>query len=704
MEKIRAINRITMKSSLQVVLIILCATEMAWATDNQPRRDEVIVKTSRAELSVLDMATNVSILDQQDIQQSAAQSVDEVLRQVPGFSLLRSADSIAASPTTGTVSLRGLGGSAASRTLILLDGVPIHNPYSSEVYWARIPKHQIERIEVVRGGGANAWGNLSMGGVINILTEQPRDDSLNFTGSAGYPQTVDLNLSGSKIIEKWSLSGGASYYDTDGYENIPDHQQGPVDGEVKKEFAIVSGKVAYQFSENASAYVNGSWFEEERTGGSPMDVNDADIWSLGTGLNLETGDGSQWAFSLFYDDNNLTDTSVSINDARDAERIRAIRMQPTSALGTSVVWSRQVTTSHALTAGVDYRWTEMTINEYGRYLADIPRQLSVIVGDQDMGGIFVQDVWEINDRWQAIGSVRYDYVTNNGTRVITDLTNGMIDLTETYDEHSENIVNPSLGIRYRANDWVSLRAAVYKGFRAATMRELYRTASTRGGVILVNNPELEPERLLGIEAGADFILDNNVTLRVTIFQNTVEDLIQNITRGVAGNIPESIAPCGLIDAGDTCRELANVGEMEATGVELEAEYNPSERWRFFLSYLYNDTEVTKAPDNPQIVGKQIRQAARNSFTAKIQNSNRWFNTTLQGRYVGDRYEDDLNTLPVDEFFLLDATFSRDISDSIEVFMSVGNVFDKEYEIRVDHDGFVEIGRPRFVSLGVRIRR
>lgn len=693
-----------MKSSLQASLIILCATHIAWATDHQPRRDEIIVESSRAQLSVFDMPVNTSILDQQDIQQSAAQTVDEILRQVPGFSLLRSADSIAASPTTGTVSLRGLGGSAASRTLILLDGVPIHNPYSSEVYWARIPKHQIERIEIIRGGGANAWGNLSLGGVINIITEPPRDGSLNFTGSAGYPKTVDLNISGSQIIDKWSLSAGATYYDTDGYENIPEDQQGPIDEEVRKKFKIVSGKVAYQLTDNVSAYVNGSWFEEERTSGSPMDVNDADIWSLGTGLNVQTEAGSEWAFSLFYDDNDLKDASVSINDDRDAERIRAIRTQPTSALGTSLVWSRQIASNHTLTAGGDYRWTEMTVNEFGRYLADMPRQLTVINGDQDMGGVFVQDVWEINDRWQAIGSVRYDYVTNNGSRIITDLTNGMIDLTETYDPHSENTVNPSLGIRYQPTDWVSLRAAAYKGFRAATMRELYRTANTRGGVILVNNPELEPERLLGIEAGADFLFDNNVTLRVTIFRNTVEDLIQNITRGVAGNIPEIIAPCGLVDAGDTCRELDNVGEMEATGIELEAEYNPSERWRFFLSYLYNDTEVTEAPDNPQIVGNQIRQAAKNSFTAKIRNSNQWFDTTLQGRYVGDRYEDDLNTLAVDEFFLLDAIFSRQLSNSTEVFVAIENLFDKEYEIRVDNDGFTEIGRPRFVNLGVRFRR
>lgn len=692
-----------MQYPLPATLVILCMHNLAGAADDPPRREEIIVETSRAGLSVLDVPVNTSILDRQDIRESPAQTVDVVLRQVPGFSLLRAADSIATSPTTGTASLRGLGGSAASRTLVMLDGVPIHNPYSSEIYWARIPKHQIERVEVVRGAGANSWGNLSLGGVINILTEKPREDGLDFTASVGSPNTVDLSVAGSQIVNKWSLSGNATYFDTVGYEIIPDHQQGPIDEEARKDFSIVSGKVAYDFTDQASAYINGSWFEEERNAGTPMDVNNSEVLSFGAGLNLESADGSHWAFGLFYDDNDLDDVSVRINDDRDQEQIRTIRTQPTSALGTSVVWERQIGARHTLTAGADYRWTDMSVNESGRFLDGMPREHKVTTGDQDMGGVFAQDVWEINDRWQVNGSARFDYVTNNGALEIMDLTSGMMDFSETYDAHSETTVNPSFGIRYRAAEWVSLRAAAYKGFRAPTMRELYRTAVTRGRVVLVNNPNLEPERLVGIEGGADFTLENNVTVRVTIFQNTVDDLIQNITRGVAGDMPEVISPCGLVDAGDACRELANVGEMRATGVELETEYRPSEKWSFFLSYLYNDTEVTEAPDDPQIVGKQIRQAPKNSFTAKIRNGNRWFDTSLQGRYVGNRYEDDLNSLAVDEFFLLDVMFSRDLSDSVQVFLSIENLLDEQSEIRVNNDGFTEIGRPRFVNLGFRYR-
>jgi outer membrane receptor protein involved in Fe transport len=688
-----------------LVLSALMLLSPAWAEESEAVGEydieEVVVEATRSELTMFDIPVNTSILDQQDISESSTKPVDEILRQIPGFSMLRSADSIASSPTTNTVSLRGLGGSAASRTLVLLDGIPIHNPFSSEVYWSRVPKHQIGHIEVVRGGGANAWGNLSLGGVINIVMEKPRQDGLDFTAAIGYPQSMDLAVSGSQVTEKWSLSGSASYFDTDGYMSLPLDQQGPIDEEVRKNHGVLSGKAAFQLNDNTRFHLNGSWFEEDRTAGTPLDNNTIENLSLGAGIETNTGGGSQWKFNLFYDDSNPEDYSVSVNDDRDEENIRAFRAQPASTIGSGLVWSRRLGENHSLTAGVDYRWTDVTIDEFGRYRDGAPRQLKTTTGSQDMGGVFIQDIWQISEHWQVNGSLRYDYVSNSGELVVRDLTNDSIDSTKSYDSNSEDTVNPSIGAIYAVNEDLSLRGAVYKGFRAATMRELYRSDSTRGGVNVVNNPYLAPERLVGMEAGADFMISDRATLRLTVFQNTVQDLIQNITRGVAGETPEIIEPCGLIGAHETCRELDNVGEMEATGFELETAYHPVENWSFFLSYLYNDTEISSAPDNPHIVGNQVRQAPEHSFTVRARNSNRWFDTSMLARYVGERFEDDVNTLPVDDFLLFDLRFSRQINHSTELYLTIENLLDEEYEIRTGNDGSIEIGRPRYVWLGLQ---
>jgi outer membrane cobalamin receptor len=86
--------------------------------------DEVVVTANRVEEKFDEVAGNVTVFTRQDIEQSASQTLDEFLRQVPGFSLFRRSSSLVAHPTTQGVSLRGISPSGVSRTLVLLDGVP----------------------------------------------------------------------------------------------------------------------------------------------------------------------------------------------------------------------------------------------------------------------------------------------------------------------------------------------------------------------------------------------------------------------------------------------------------------------------------------------------------------------------------------------------------------------------------------------------
>lgn len=670
---------------------------------DKPEIEEVIVEATRADLTIRDIPVNTSILSRQDVIESAYKPTDEILRQIPGFSLLRAADSIAAAPTTSTVSLRGLGGNAASRTLVLLDGIPIHSPYSTEIFWARVPRHRIERIEVVRGGGANAWGNLSLGGVINIVTKKPGDRDLDFNAMVGYPGTADLALSGNRQLGDWNLGGSASGYTTDGYMNLPPEQQGPVDEAVRKDHATVSGRASWAPNERTRINFHAGAFREKRHGGSALDINETEIWNLGFGLDHQVRGGGWWRLKLFYEDSELEDASVSIRGDNESESLRSFELRPASILGAGLVHSLPPVHGHDLSFGADYRWADVTVDEWSRYTGDTPAELLTTDSRQDMGGVFIQDNWRINPRWQANASLRYDYITNSASSLETDLEAGEIDGAETYPANAESTLNGNLGFRFQATGEISLRAAAYTGFRAPTLRELYYAASTRGGVILVNNPDLEPERLVGLEAGADFDLGRSTLLRLTVFRNTVKDLVQNITSGQTGDQPGFIEPCGLLGANQTCRELDNVGEMRATGLELESDVQLSSNWVFQLSYLFNDTEISKSPDNPQLVGNQVRQAPKHSFTARLRNSSRWFDTSLLARYVGSRYEDDLNRLKVDDFLLFDLRFSRPVSDSAELFLVIENLLDEAYEIKVENNGAIEIGRPRFVGLGLRFR-
>src|SRR5207248_10498931 len=122
---------------------------------------------------------SVSVIDAKDADHAAAQTVDDLLRQVPGFSIFRRSSSIVANPTTQGVSLRGAGASGASRTLVLTDGVPLNDAFGGWVYWDRVPRAAIDRIELVRGGSSDLYGSDATSGVINLLTRPPAARHVN---------------------------------------------------------------------------------------------------------------------------------------------------------------------------------------------------------------------------------------------------------------------------------------------------------------------------------------------------------------------------------------------------------------------------------------------------------------------------------------------------------------------------------------------
>ena len=104
---------------------VAVATETPSAPVSLP---PMVVSAGRVEQRLSDVPTHTTVLTREDIERSSAQTVDDLLREVPGFSLFRRSSSLVANPTTQGVSLRGIGPSGVSRTLVLLDGVPAERP------------------------------------------------------------------------------------------------------------------------------------------------------------------------------------------------------------------------------------------------------------------------------------------------------------------------------------------------------------------------------------------------------------------------------------------------------------------------------------------------------------------------------------------------------------------------------------------------
>src|SRR5262249_34854035 len=198
------------------------------------------------EMRLADTPGSTILLSNTDVSSPPALRVDDVLRQVPGFSLFRRSDSRVANASNQGVSLRGLGGSASSRALVLEDGFPIVDAFGGWVYWDRIPRESIQNVEVFRGGSSNLYGSDALAGVVQFITRQPSAPAVALETSYGSETTPDLSFWTGTRSGNWDLSLASELFRTDGYILVPTWQRGAVDTPANSKDASVELNVGHQ--------------------------------------------------------------------------------------------------------------------------------------------------------------------------------------------------------------------------------------------------------------------------------------------------------------------------------------------------------------------------------------------------------------------------------------------------------------------------
>jgi outer membrane receptor protein involved in Fe transport len=253
-------------------------------------------------------------------------------------------------------------------------------------------------------------------------------------------------------------------------------------------------------------------------------------------------------------------------------------------------------------------------------------------------------------------------------------------------------VSPRVAALFRPFPATRLRASAYQGFRVPTLNELYRVFRVRNDVTAAN-AQLKPERLTGGEVGLAQRI-GPAEARVTAYWNDVKDLVANVT------LTQRLPDC---PPGTTCRQRQNLDLARIRGVEAEVDVTLMRDWRVLLSYLFTDARVVEAPQQPALEGKRLAQVPRHSGTISVRYDNPALLTaTAAARFVGDQFEDDLNTLRLGGFVVFDVFLSRAITPWSEVFFAVENLLDKTYAVGRSTDGVTTIGAPRLIRGGLRL--
>src|SRR5215510_5132371 len=507
--------------------------------------ETVIVTPSKTAQRLGDTPASVSLLTSREIESSPAVMADDVLRQVPSFSLFRRANSISAQPTTQGVSLRGIGPSGQSRTLVLLDGIPFNDPFGGWVYWTRVPLISVDRIEVTEDTASSVYGNYAMGGVINIVTSRPTRRTLEFKPQYGNNSSPKADVFASDAWGKAAVGFEGTFFNTDGFPIVTD-ERGPIDANANVRYRNASGKAEYNPTDAVHLFGRLGYFTEERVNGKVGEVNDTK-WTTGSGgVRIRMPDASELQSRIFVDRQKAHFNFLAVNTAVTRQTVRLATDQhvPTDGFGGMVQWARAIGVSNAFSAGIDWRWVDGDSQEdafvagtpavVGPDGVTLPAVLSVkriSGGAQQSQGLYVQDIFTPTSKVVLTLNARVDHWKNyDGHNLETTVATGnpTANNKPSLTDRTDTVVSPRLGALYHLSDRVTAWGAVNSGFRAPTLTELYRQFSV-GALVTRPNDQLGPERLVGGELGFSAAPVNNLTTRVTWFDNRVKDPISNVT-------------------------------------------------------------------------------------------------------------------------------------------------------------------------------
>jgi outer membrane receptor protein involved in Fe transport len=679
----------------------------------QPQRlsQEIIVAATRTEQRLGDIPASASVLHSDEIKASPAVVADDILRQVPTFSLFRRTSSLAAHPTAQGVSLRGIGPSGVSRTLVLLDNTPFNDPFGGWVYWTRVPLMSVDRIELVDGANSSVYGNYAMGGVINVITTQPQNRTLILKPQYGgrrnngvWDGLGSLDFFASDVWNKFGVAIEGSALNTNGYPIIPERDldgitplRGRIDQKATVNYQNLNLKLDYKHSDRVTAFFRGGYFSEDRSNAkfcaptSCEETNDT-LWKFVSGsIRARLADQSDLQATVSGNFETFHSSFLAVpasNPPRSLARLTILQKVPTKDASYMVQWSKAIAGRHYFSVGTDWRWVDGDSVEDAMDGVTGTRVVTkrLVGGTQRSQGVFLQDIVSVTRRLQLTLSARLDHWKNyNAHSLENDAVTGLPTVNNrlSLPDKANTVGSPHIGALYHLTDAVSVWGGASWGFRAPTLNELYRAFAV-GAVRTLANENLGPERLVGGEAGVNVAPVRGLTWRTTWFSNRVKNPVSNVTLTTPANT----------------RQRQNLGKTGIWGIQSDIEYRLKTYWRLTGGYLYDMATVKEFPADPTLVRRLLPQVPKHRGSAQMTYSHpRYFTASLGAQFSSRQFEDDQNVLRLPGYGVVDVNFSRTLSRNVDMFFGVQNLLDRTFYVQRNP---TTIGAPRLITVGFRV--
>jgi outer membrane receptor protein involved in Fe transport len=684
---------------LSFALLLISAVLSAGAQDATSER--VVISADRLPDAASSAPFSVTAIESDELRRAPALRLDDILRaEAPGFSLFRRNSSRTANPTTQGVTLRNFGPSGAGRTLVLLDGIPLNDPFAGYVLWSQVPAGSVDTVLLQPGSGAGLFGNSALAGTIFLISKAIEANEASLDIAGGNRETYQTSLAGQVRNQSLGIALVADRFSTSGNPVIAANQRGPIDRNASAESWLFDLRGVWQLDTDTSLTLRARSFEDERGNGTPYTRNSTDASDFSAVFTRKLpARSAEVQVTAYGQRRNFASTFSSVNASRTAETPALDQFDvPADAAGGSIVWSSRAG-AHRLVFGCDVRWVEGETNELFTWNGTKFTRSREAGGEQFFAGMFTEDTWSLSDAVTLVGSVRADHwELNNGFRREIDRATGAIRISSHFANRSDEEIDGRLGLRVKASDTLALRGAFFTGFRVPTLNELYRPFRV-GNDVTEANPSLEPEHLAGAEAGLEWQTTKTFRLSATGFVNRLEDAVSNVTIGFG---PGNFDPGGFIPAGGVLRQRRNLDLVVAPGVEAAADWEIVPSLRIKAGYLFTRPTIERATDSA-LVGNRLAQTPEHVVTAGLEwDPNAKWKLGVQVRHSSSQFEDDQNSRTLSAFTTCDVMAAYSFNDHMSAVVRVENIFDTKIESGRAADGLVSVGAPRLVMLQVRL--
>ena len=616
-------------------------------------------------------------IDRDRLTNDASGRVENVLSDVAGFQQFRRSDSRSANPSAQGVTLRALGGNASSRALVLLDGVPLADPFFGYIPFNALSPDRLSSVRITRGGGAGAFGAGAVAGTIE-LASATRADLPRVAGSVFYGSNnaVETSASVSPDVGAGYLSVAGRFERGDGFFTTPVDQR--TAATVRARYRDWSGQaravvpIDAQTELQARAVV----FRDNRT----LRFAGADSSASGQDASVRLVHRGPWALDVlgYVQARNFTNRVISATTSR---LTLDQRNTPATGIGGKIELRPPVGPDHVLRIGADVRLGEGTLYEDAYAASGAVTTRRTAGGNTSTAGLFAEDDWTLG-RLVLTAGVRGDRWTITDGFFRERTRTGAITTDQRFANRDGVEATGRAGALFHASDAIALRAAGYTGFRLPTLNELYRPFVVFP-ITTQANAALGLERLRGVEGGFDLTPMRGVSLGVTGFYNRLEGAIANVT--IAPNV----------------RQRQNVDAIVARGVEVTARATQGQL-SLDGSYAFSDSKVRASGASAQLDGYIPAQSPRHTASATLAWQDRHgLGLSLTGRHVGKQFEDDLQSDVLPAFTTLDGVVSVPVAARWTVVARGENLTDTTIVTR-NAGGSIDLGTPRRLWIGVRL--